>query len=56
MSAIERIFSKSTVILGSKYRVVRRIGGGSFGDIYLGIHIHNGEVSALSNFQYYIYL
>lgn len=31
--------------IASKYRILRRIGGGSFGDIYLGINIANGEVS-----------
>lgn len=34
--------------IGSKYRILRRIGGGSFGDIYLGLNIANGEVSAAS--------
>jgi len=33
-------FSVST----GKYRLVRKIGSGSFGDIYLGINGTNGEV------------
>lgn len=36
---------KSEFIVGGKYRLVRKIGSGSFGDIYLGINTQNGEVS-----------
>lgn len=36
---------KREVLIAGKYRIIRRIGGGSFGDIYLGINTANGEVS-----------
>lgn len=39
--------SKVEFIVGGKYRLVRKIGSGSFGDIYLGINISNGEVSPI---------
>ena len=33
--------------VGGKYRLVRKIGSGRFGDVYLGVDIINGEVHAL---------
>ena len=35
---------KGDFIVGCKYRVVRKIGSGSFGDIFLGIEISSGMV------------
>ncbi|KAI8423292.1 hypothetical protein MSG28_014315 [Choristoneura fumiferana] len=39
--------SRKEVLITGKYKVVRRIGGGSFGDIYLAINISNGEEVAV---------
>lgn len=36
--------ARSEFIVGGKYKLLRKIGSGSFGDIYQGINITNGEV------------
>lgn len=43
--------SKTEFQVGGKYRLVRKIGSGSFGDIYLGVNITNGEVRAMAGGQ-----
>ena len=34
------------LLINGKYRLLRKIGSGSFGEIYLGIHITSKEVCA----------
>ena len=40
----------SASLVNNKYRITRRIGGGSFGEIYLGIGPNNEKVS-MNRFQ-----
>lgn len=46
MATFERmLLAKRRVIIAEKYNVIRKIGGGSFGDIFLAININDGEVN-----------
>lgn len=43
-NSTSNLSKRSEFHIGNKYRLVRKIGSGSFGDIYLGINISTGEV------------
>lgn len=50
--SIERMIAlrRNVTVCDGRYNLVRKIGGGSFGDIYLGLNVSSGEVIVFHNF------
>jgi hypothetical protein len=46
----------SASLVNNKYRVTRRIGGGSFGEIYLGVGPSGEKVFILIKTKIYLYI
>lgn len=42
-----KLFISRAKFVGKKYRLVRRVDGGAFGDIYLGTNVNNNEEVAI---------
>lgn len=54
MATFERmLLARKSVVIDDKYNLIRKIGGGSFGDIFLGININGGEVIFILICQYF---
>lgn len=54
MVTIERmLLARKLVVIDEKYNIIRKIGGGSFGDIFLAINITDGEVYFLFYFNFH---
>nr|AAO65965.1 casein kinase I2 [Helicoverpa zea] len=48
MATFERmLLARKHLIINERYNVIRKIGGGSFGDIFLGINVNDGEEVAV---------
>lgn len=39
--------SKADLLISGKYKIVRKLGAGSFGDIYMAVHVQTGEEVAV---------
>ena len=46
---VSKIKVEMELRVGNKYRLGRKIGSGSFGDIYLGTNISSGEEGRIQN-------
>lgn len=54
MSATAAHTVEKDLLVNNKYRITRRIGGGSFGEIYEGVGPKNKKVSHMNNvYQFY---
>lgn len=45
-------FIRNQILITGKYKMLKKIGGGSFGDIYLAINIDSGEVKMLGVYYF----
>lgn len=53
MATFERmLLARKHVIINERYNVIRKIGGGSFGDIFLGLNVNDGEVNNISEIDF----
>lgn len=53
MATFERmLLARKHVVINERYNVIRKIGGGSFGDIFLGINVNDGEVNNISEIDF----
>lgn len=53
MAAFERLLlARKHIMINERYNLIRKIGGGSFGDIFLAIYVNDGEVNNVSNIDF----
>lgn len=53
MAAFERmLLTRKHIMINDRYNLIRKIGGGSFGDIFLAIYVNDGEVNKVSNIDF----
>lgn len=57
MASFERMLTWGHLVVGdSRYKIIRKIGGGSFGDIFLALSVVCGEVIITLVFIFFSFL